>query len=65
MVQEFAYKEHSLKVLDALEYAKSGSYLRKLEQEVDYLEKQKAQIEDRLKFLYKQKKAVVKYRLQH
>lgn len=65
MVQEFAYKEHSFKLLDHVEYAKSGFYLRKLEQELDYLEKEKAEIEKRLKFLYKQKRAVVKYRLQH
>lgn len=59
------YKEHSFRILDAIEYARSGHVLRSIEAEADILEKQKAEIEARLKFLDAERRKAIKYRLKH
>lgn len=57
MVGEFKKpKEHMLKFMDHIEYAKSGKYLNQVDQEIEILT-------ERLEFLNKQRKAAVKYRL--
>ena len=59
------YKEHSFRILDSIQYAKSGHVLRAIEAEADILEKQKADIEARLKFLHQERAKAIKYRLTH
>lgn len=59
MIQEFKQpKAHLFKALDKWEYAKTGIYLKQLDEEVEVLKK-------RLAFLNKQRRAVVEYRLRN
>lgn len=64
-VKEFRAVEHSIKFFDKVEYFKSGFYLRNLEKEMEMYKQAKKEIDEKIKFIEKQKRDCIKYRLTH